>query len=482
VSRLPIPGGDDGTWGGILNDFLSQSLNSDGSLKPSSVAAAGAEQTSKKGLPNGYAGLNGNGLVVTGELGTGTANTTTYLRGDGSWQTPPAGGSSTLASDSDVSISSPSSNQVLTWNGSTWVNQAPLVSSVAGRGGNVVLTAADVSGVEATVNKDAANGYAGLDSNTLLKVSEMPRALGVVVDLGTNNTGTVTCDLSLGIAFKVVLTQNTTISFANWPAFGLVEPEVYVVQDATGGHSISLPSVTWEPTGSPPTFNTSPNAVNIIPIASFNGGLNAYGLTGLQGPVGPTGATGPTGPAGATSPEAYLGWVVPISTGSPRINTTQAIGTAFRAFFQRVIIPKTGTLHDLAIFNGSTVAGNHNVAVYDTGDASAGHYTPLWSSGSVAATGTNSWQVVGDPALSVTAGQQLLLSFMNDSTTTTFGIGSAYSLSAAAQLPTNFIPTAGGALPKLIGTFTFGSLAYSTLTEANLSASPNPYMVIARIA
>jgi len=33
VSRLPIPGGDDGTWGDILNDFLNAAHNPDGSLK-----------------------------------------------------------------------------------------------------------------------------------------------------------------------------------------------------------------------------------------------------------------------------------------------------------------------------------------------------------------------------------------------------------------------------------------------------------------
>ncbi len=33
MPRLPIPGDDAGTWGGILNDFLSIELNSDGTLK-----------------------------------------------------------------------------------------------------------------------------------------------------------------------------------------------------------------------------------------------------------------------------------------------------------------------------------------------------------------------------------------------------------------------------------------------------------------
>lgn len=33
MARLPIPGQDEGTWGDILNDFLSQALAADGSLK-----------------------------------------------------------------------------------------------------------------------------------------------------------------------------------------------------------------------------------------------------------------------------------------------------------------------------------------------------------------------------------------------------------------------------------------------------------------
>jgi len=41
MSRLPNPGGDDDNWGGILNDFLLQSLSADGTLK-SGVVSAGA--------------------------------------------------------------------------------------------------------------------------------------------------------------------------------------------------------------------------------------------------------------------------------------------------------------------------------------------------------------------------------------------------------------------------------------------------------
>ncbi|HSX00136.1 MAG TPA: hypothetical protein VLH38_03815, partial [Patescibacteria group bacterium] len=42
MARLPQPGSDDGTWGSILNDFLSTSHASDGTLKPTALTDAGA--------------------------------------------------------------------------------------------------------------------------------------------------------------------------------------------------------------------------------------------------------------------------------------------------------------------------------------------------------------------------------------------------------------------------------------------------------
>ncbi len=40
MARLPKPGQDAGQWGDILNDYLSQSHNTDGTLKTDSVTAA----------------------------------------------------------------------------------------------------------------------------------------------------------------------------------------------------------------------------------------------------------------------------------------------------------------------------------------------------------------------------------------------------------------------------------------------------------
>ncbi len=40
MARLPAPGSDDGQWGTILNDYLSQSLAGDGTLKAGVVGTA----------------------------------------------------------------------------------------------------------------------------------------------------------------------------------------------------------------------------------------------------------------------------------------------------------------------------------------------------------------------------------------------------------------------------------------------------------
>lgn len=45
MARLPIPGGDDGSWGEILNNFLRIEHNSDGTQRTLSVAKGGTGAT-----------------------------------------------------------------------------------------------------------------------------------------------------------------------------------------------------------------------------------------------------------------------------------------------------------------------------------------------------------------------------------------------------------------------------------------------------
>ena len=107
MAQLPTTGGDDGTWGDILNEFLLVSHNGDGSLSSSAVSNA---------LPT---------PISTIKLGSGTPSSSNFLRGDGTWAVP-NGGSSALVNDTDVTIASPSGGQVLTYNSTAtkWENES----------------------------------------------------------------------------------------------------------------------------------------------------------------------------------------------------------------------------------------------------------------------------------------------------------------------------------------------------------------------
>jgi Pectate lyase superfamily protein len=51
MARLPVPGQDDNTWGGILNDFLDVAHNSDGTLQTSAISNAGGYIKPNTGIP-----------------------------------------------------------------------------------------------------------------------------------------------------------------------------------------------------------------------------------------------------------------------------------------------------------------------------------------------------------------------------------------------------------------------------------------------
>lgn len=216
-----------------------------------------------------------------------------------------------------------------------------------------------------------------------------------------------------------------------------------------------------------PTLNlqTAPNAINVLELTTPDG-QNWY--ISMLGP--------------RASTDAYLGILRPAYAPGIIPTGESVIGVAFRAVLARSVIPVTGILRDITVFNGALVAGNHNVAIYDTGQAEKEVYTPLWESGVVAAAGENKPQVIGSPVLSVVAGQQIMMAVMNDSITHKFGQVQTAGKSGWFQLPGNFIPTGGGTSPKLAGEHTFAELKYLKLKEAELElvASP-PLAMVGRI-
>lgn len=149
-----------------------------------------------------------------------------------------------------------------------------------------------------------------------------------------------------------------------------------------------------------------------------------------------------------------------------------------RIYLARAVIPYSGTLHDVNVYIG-TASGNAIGGVYST----ASSRVRLWAGSSTPITSGASWTSLGDPALTVTGGQQVELGVMFDNTVATFGRGT-FTNAASAQLPSGFLP-ASGATPKLSATNDAGSFAMPTpIAEGSVNVGTGAIvaMLIARVA
>lgn len=139
----------------------------------------------------------------------------------------------------------------------------------------------------------------------------------------------------------------------------------------------------------------------------------------------------------------------------------------------RVVVPTTGTLHDLTIYI-STSAGNIDVGIYSTAATRA----RLYSTGSIACPAGGGWRNVGDPALAVTAGDQYDFC-VAQSAGATFG-SRRFTSSGVATLPVAYTL---GQVGLAILSYTKGTSfpLPATFTEASVTASGIILCIMARV-
>jgi hypothetical protein len=203
MARQPVPGGDDGTWGGILNDYLDQAHNPDGTLKNSAITAAGGaadnavvhttgtesvagvktftsspvvptptvsiqaanksyvDATASAGAPDASAGTKG--LVqLAGDLaGTGSAAAAPVIS---------AGAITTAKLATGAVTTSEIANGTIT---ATDISaSAAIARTQLDSGTQTSLSKADTS--EQAANKGAANGYTPLDGSSKVPIANLP--------------------------------------------------------------------------------------------------------------------------------------------------------------------------------------------------------------------------------------------------------------------------------------------------------------------
>jgi hypothetical protein len=151
-------------------------------------------------------------------------------------------------------------------------------------------------------------------------------------------------------------------------------------------------------------------------------------------------------------------------------------------FAVRVIVPRTGILHDLNLYVSTPASANAIGAVYDTGDTTVGKRTALWVGTSTGlGASSNVYINLGDPALPVVSGQQLDLAVVLSSASVVLARMSSFT--NANSLPASFWVSTGGASPKLAWSNNVGSFSVPvTVSEANCNANVNPILLIARVA
>ena len=203
MPRLPVPGSDDGTWGSILNDFLSVEINTDGTLKIRTdgtvVHTTGAETIA------GVKTFSSSPIVPTPSTNTQAANKS-YVDSVAGGGAPDAttgskgivqlagdlGGIGTAAAAPIISDGAITNAKV---SNTAAIAKSKLAALNIGDTDVSSISVTKITGAEQTANKGAASGYAPLNSSSQVPTGNLPLPLTQANTHASPDTDTATTAL-----------------------------------------------------------------------------------------------------------------------------------------------------------------------------------------------------------------------------------------------------------------------------------------------
>jgi hypothetical protein len=389
------------------------------------------------------------------------------------------------------------------------------VSSVAGRTGDVVLTAADVGAGQLPSGVLLPSGIvipSSADISGILGTSSSKAAAGNdsrLSDTRTPTDGSVTdAKIAAGGLTNAAIATAAAIAKSKLAGLAIVDADVSaiseskitnLVSDLAAKAPLASPAFTGHPTGV--TESPGDNSTRLAStayadaIAALKANLASPTFTGT--PAAPTPAANDNSTKIATTAamvaqDKLSGAILQIGlntygTFEPTlVSTNQAVPNAGDGRFVRVQMGQSGTLHDVSFMSANGAAGNYNILVLDDGQANATHTTRtcLYIKGTTAVPATGTW-MTGDPALTVNAGDTLVFVLTLSGTTAT-AIGSAGGTGVGALPNSNFLPASGAGTTnqKLCGTILSANVpavVNGTVTDANCVASSVMPLIVWRI-
>lgn len=357
-----------------------------------------------RGASDGFVGTDQSGIAEQSHLGTGTADNTTYLRGDGTWATPPGAGTAgdvvgdtvpTVTQDvvaytdttgKHVTPLTGTQGDILYFNGTAWKKLGAGTSGqllkTNGAGANPAWTTSGTGTVIGDDLSPESGSLVAYADGTGLHVTEMPGSQGQVL----YHNGTKWTTLAVGTDGYVLASQGAAANPRWIPAYNSIYVDNVTdleaaVNAAVGGETICIAAGTYTLTGTlvldvsnlrlvgagkgnTILRYTADANTDLISIRHTNVTVEGLSLYGAASPANGAGAVGTGRGIVIAQPDAASGGPSWDYCGSPTIRNVEILCTGSWCIYDSGVaaLTSSGTRPALA-YTYPLIASNKAVSV-----------------------------------------------------------------------------------------------------------------------